>query len=1002
MTATDETRTGAAPIGTLPPEIAEQIARERSGRGSLESLHRWWARRPAVLARLATYLALTERQERDEVFLAALGKESLPPAVLRQVAARVREAQWRWAWREARHAEDTGQPAPTDPPELGPPRVLDPFAGGGVFSVEAARLGCEAAASDLNPLAFHLLRAGLQYPSSYGAPDRAVPGSSPAGTWAGLAAELAHWARRVQGLANERVASLFPPLPDGPNDEPSVYVWFQTVRCPNPACGLAFPLQPCARVGRPGRRSRRLCLVETAGVFEARLEDGDPAERTRDRGAVCPRCATAMETSPALDQALGDGSLLGAVVVEAAPASRVVPVAPADRPRLVPWSAAHARRLDELAGRGFARLLRRQLPEPTYAHLRRRGFGDFSDLFSARQRLVALEYAEAITLARGEMWAEAIPEERATALTTYLAFFLGHVVDRNSRLCPWRGVTAGSTFDRAGAALPWVWAERNPAELLEPWLTRVRSAIDLQAGLPGAAAVQLADAARMGWPDESFDAIVTDPPYFDRVPYDDLADFYWAWEGGILGDATPPAPPPAPTTTGPADRAEEYRAGLLHAFQEGFRVLKPGRVFAMILTVDTQQRFDEYVAIAQEAGFELADVRALPEPTVPQATQPRTVTTFLISFRKPFVRHARPLIEAEAEELQGLLAAAASGRPVLYAGLAQLLLDELAPEDLAGIVPAGARGSAMEQVMEVLAYEDPRSLLERSLGMAGLRRVAKSMGLLDGQAAGVSPLDAVLAHFGLTVPAPSTTKGVEQVLQEIRRSLAQVQTATNRTQIRGPFLDASTAIERLVRMGVWGWAQAVFGADRDNALRSILTSEERPNVRLGRLPFGDVVTLFERLPDVVAGSPQAPLVEAKLGRRHPYLPNNKQTRFTDRVRKVVAQRNRIEHDSGGYWSGSPLAQLASDCAAVLSDAADLVGRMAAERAVPRVATAILEIRDQWGRVSYRLVLDDGTEAEIYLSNGVPLGKPLLYFGSATNPRPVDPLYVLLDDLGAVP
>ncbi len=55
-----------------------------------------------------------------------------------------------------------------------------------------------------------------------------------------------------------------------------------------------------------------------------------------------------------------------------------------------------------------------------------------------------------------------------------------------------------------------------------------------------------------------------------------------------------------------------------------------------------------------------------------------------------------------------------------------------------------------------------------------------------------------------------------------------------------------------------------------------------------------------------------------------------------------------------------------------------------------------------GQGSYRLVLDDGTEAEIYLSKGIPLARPLLYFGSATNPRPVDPLYVLLDGLGEVP
>lgn len=194
----------------------------------------------------------------------------------------------------------------------------------------------------------------------------------------------------------------------------------------------------------------------------------------------------------------------------------------------------------------------------------------------------------------------------------------------------------------------------------------------------------------------------------------------------------------------------------------------------------------------------------------------------------------------------------------------------------------------------------------------------------------------------------------------------------------------------------------MFGAERDAVLRNILTSPDGSAPQLDRLTFGKVVTLFKRLPDQIAQSQHVTLVERKFGRRHVYLPNNKQTHFADRLMAIVEQRNRIEHDTDGYWSNSPVPQLAGDCGTVLADVADLVARMAAERAVPRVATANLQIRDQWGRTSYQLVLDDGTEIEVYLSLQLPLAKPLLYFGSSTNPRPVDPLYMLLDDLGTVP
>ena len=70
--------------------------------------------------------------------------------------------------------------------------------------------------------------------------------------------------------------------------------------------------------------------------------------------------------------------------------------------------------------------------------------------------------------------------------------------------------------------------------------------------------------------------------------------------------------------------------------------------------------------------------------------------------------------------------------------------------------------------------------------------------------------------------------------------------------------------------------------------------------------------------------------------------------------------------------------------------------------MPRSAAAVKEIRDQWGRITYELNLDDGSIIEARFSSRIPLGGGLLYFGSSTNPRPVDPLLLALEDLGPVP
>ena len=55
------------------------------------------------------------------------------------------------------------------------PRILDPFAGGGAIPLEAMRLGCETFASDLNPVAWFILRCTLHYPRLVGRGERPLP-----------------------------------------------------------------------------------------------------------------------------------------------------------------------------------------------------------------------------------------------------------------------------------------------------------------------------------------------------------------------------------------------------------------------------------------------------------------------------------------------------------------------------------------------------------------------------------------------------------------------------------------------------------------------------------------------------------------------------------------------------------------------------------------------------------------------------------------------------------
>ena len=134
-------------------EVSEESAREKNIRhGHISTLHIWWARRPLASSRASIYAALTPEPKDEEERLkkaqsiANLSKweNSLNKNLIERAREEILKA-------------NGGKP----------PKVLDPFAGGGAIPLEALRLGCETYASDLNPVAVLILKCTLEYPQKY-------------------------------------------------------------------------------------------------------------------------------------------------------------------------------------------------------------------------------------------------------------------------------------------------------------------------------------------------------------------------------------------------------------------------------------------------------------------------------------------------------------------------------------------------------------------------------------------------------------------------------------------------------------------------------------------------------------------------------------------------------------------------------------------------------------------------------------------------------------------
>src|SRR6516164_8955307 len=157
-------------------------AREKSIRhGHPSTLHLWWARRPLAAARAVIFAQMMddpssnperfpteEAQEKERQRLFRLIEQLVlwENTTNEHVLAQAREEIWK-SWR-ATCAENKTHPRANDlfdPERL--PAFHDPFAGGGALPLEAQRLGLEAYASDLNPVAVLINKAMIEIPPKF-------------------------------------------------------------------------------------------------------------------------------------------------------------------------------------------------------------------------------------------------------------------------------------------------------------------------------------------------------------------------------------------------------------------------------------------------------------------------------------------------------------------------------------------------------------------------------------------------------------------------------------------------------------------------------------------------------------------------------------------------------------------------------------------------------------------------------------------------------------------
>jgi len=420
------------------------------------------------------------------------------------------------------------------------PLVVDPFAGGGSIPLESLRIGADAFGSDLNPVALALNQVSLEFLPKFGVK---------------LAEEIRRWGGVVKERATKKLANIYPSDPDG--STPIAYIWGRSVVCEGPGCGAQVPLvkQPILR--RDEETSVAIGFVDKGpevpvGLALLKSRDTKKAKPTCSAFKLnCPREKCSFTTpKPRIQAQLtkqhggADDATLLAVLTDGEsgrnyrlPSKRDEKAINAARRLLKKKIDANGIDIipdEPLPDRSAHRAVGSQLP--LY------GFESWGDLFTARQKVALLVFQEIARDVYLEL--EASDEQLASAVFTLLAFAIDKQADYASSLCRWvpgGEFIAGTLGGEKKLPMLSDFAESNPIgfgsgawEKHIDWIARYVERESNGIKTTGTVSNNSADTPVL--PSDSAAAMITDPPYYDSVPYADLSDFYFVWLKRTLGN----------------------------------------------------------------------------------------------------------------------------------------------------------------------------------------------------------------------------------------------------------------------------------------------------------------------------------------------------------------------------------------------------------------------------------------------------------------------------------
>lgn len=514
------------------------------------------------------------------------------------------------------------------------PLVVDPFAGGGSIPLEALRVGADAFASDLNPVAVLLNKMVLEYIPKYN--QRLVN-------------TVREWGQWIKKQAEKELSKFYPKDPDGAT--PIAYLWARTIICEGPGCGTTIPLVRSLWLAKkqrrqivlqlkPDRVSKRIDFYiitkERDGWRDQdKLEtkiDKPSFDGTVNRGSVtCPCCGYTTPVTHVREQlksrkgGANDARLICVATLSSSEDGRRYRLATCKDYEAIQQCQYE---VEQRVGQYLTGLT--LIPtEPldirgirhTWAMIY--GFTEQRHFYTYRQLLALLTLTNLVNDVGAHLLQFGNELDFVAAVQTSLAFAVSKESDLTNSLCTWKPDAECPVHMMARQAIPMLWdfAEAVPisnssgswTSMIERTLYAIESTMLSSNGI---AQASQGTATNHVLPAASADMYFTDPPYYDAVPYSYLSDFFYVWLRRCLIARDPalfghPVVPKDEEIV--VDRPHElshsthnidyYEQELAKAFAEGRRLLQPTGIGLIVFASKTTASWEAILGAVIHAGW---------------------------------------------------------------------------------------------------------------------------------------------------------------------------------------------------------------------------------------------------------------------------------------------------------------------------------------------------------------------------------------------------------------